>query len=83
MTAGSARPTAATRRRFAADLRNLVLADPHLNRYVKRAHDAADWLPEHNRCWYARTVLAVRRAYELTIDRAEADALDVVLRDCL
>ena len=73
---------AATKHRFASDLLNLTLAAPDLNRYVKRAHDAADWLPELNRCWFAARVVEVRRKYDLTIDRREADALEAVLSRC-
>ncbi|MCY4355060.1 MAG: excalibur calcium-binding domain-containing protein [Truepera sp.] len=72
----------ATKRRFASDLLNLTLAAPDLNRYVKRAHDAADWLPELNRCWFAARIVEVRRKYDLTIDRREADALEAVLSRC-
>ena len=74
--------SAAVRRRFASDLDNLTLATPDLNRYRKRDHDAAEWLPERNRCWFAATIVAVRREYGLTIDRREAAALDAVLRGC-
>ena len=70
------------RERFARDLDNLTLATPTLNRHEKVAKDAADWLPELNRCWFARTVIAVRQEYSLTIDRREADALDAVLEGC-
>ena len=70
------------RARFARGLDNLTLATPRLNRYEKVAHDAADWLPALNRCWFARTVVAVRQEYGLTIDRREADALDAVLEEC-
>ncbi len=73
---------AATRRRFARDIRNLTLASPQLNRYRKVAKDAAEWLPEKNRCWFAHRVIEVRRAYDLTIDRREARALDAVLASC-
>ena len=73
---------AATRRRFARDLRNLTLASPRLNRYRKVAKDAAEWLPEKNRCWFAHRIIDVRRAYDLTIDRREARALDAVLASC-
>ena len=72
----------ATRARFATDLRNLTLAAPRLNRHQKRGKDAAAWLPARNRCWFAATVVAVRRAYGLTIDRDEAAALDRVLSQC-
>ena len=68
--------------RFASDLDNLTLATPALNRYQKRDHDAAEWLPTHNRCWFAATIVAVRREYDLTIDRREAAALDAVLKGC-
>ena len=74
--------SAAVRRRFASDLDNLTLAAPDLNRYEKRDHDAAEWLPEHNRCWFAAAVVAIRKEYRLTIDRREAAALDRILADC-
>lgn len=70
-----------TRRRFASDLRNLTLAAPAVNR-KKGARDAAEWLPETNRCWFAGRVVEVRRAYELTIDQREAAALESVLSNC-
>ena len=73
---------AATRRQFARDLRNLTLASPQLNRYRKVAKDAAEWLPEKNRCWFAHRIVEVRRAYSLTVDRREARALDAVLSSC-
>ena len=73
---------AATRRRFASDLLNLTLADPDLNRYEKRAYDAADWMPELNRCWFAARIVGVRLKYDLTIDRREAEALQAVLSRC-
>ena len=72
----------ATRRRFATDLVNLTLAGENLNRYEKRHFDAAEWLPDQNRCWFAARVIAVRQQYGLTIDRREADALDDVLAEC-
>ena len=74
--------SAAKRKQFARDLRNLTLASPRLNRYRKVAKDAAEWLPEKNRCWFAHRVIDVRRAYSLTIDRREARALDAVLASC-
>ena len=72
----------ATRRRFARDLDNLTLASPTVNRHRKGAKDAADWLPDENRCWFAAAVVEVRRKYNLTIDRREADALERVLSGC-
>ena len=74
--------SADVRSRFARDLDNLTLATPELNRYQKRDHDAAEWLPARNRCWFAATIVAVRREYGLTIDRREAAVLDAVLKGC-
>lgn len=71
-----------TRTRFARDPLNLTLASPNLNRSQKRDHDAAEWLPDQNRCWFARTIVNVRLQYGLTIDQAEADALDRILNAC-
>lgn len=70
-----------TKRSFARDLANLTLAAPSVNR-AKGGRDAAEWLPERNRCWFANRVVDVRRAYGLTIDRGEADALEAVLTRC-
>ena len=73
---------AATRRKFSSDPLNLTLASPELNRHQKRAHDAAGWVPEINRCWFAQRVLQVRLKYGLSIDRKEAKALEAVLSAC-
>lgn len=70
------------RKKFANYLPNLTLAGPAVNRHQKSDKDAAEWLPEHNKCWFAGQVIQVRRDWGLTIDRAEADALDAVLADC-
>lgn len=72
----------ATRRRFASDLRNLTLAAPRLNRHQKSGKDAAEWLPDRNRCWFAARTVEVRRAYQLTIDRREAEVLERILSRC-
>ena len=72
----------ATRLNFSRDLDNLTLASPHLNRNQKGAKDAADWLPDQNRCWFAATIITVRRKYNLTVDQREADAIDLVLAGC-
>lgn len=72
----------ATRRRFARDLDNLTLASPSLNRSQKSDRDAAEWMPDQNRCWFAQTIIDVRREYGLTIDRREADAIDRMLAGC-
>ena len=71
-----------TRARFSADVLNLTLASPQVNRQQKRAYDAAEWLPQLNRCWYADRIVQVRQKYALTVDQAEADALERVLSAC-
>ena len=67
---------------FARDLLNLTLAHPRLNRYQKIGKDVAEWTPAVNTCWFAARTLAVRRKYRLTIDRAEADAVERILTGC-
>lgn len=70
------------RRAFARDLDNLTLASPELNRHRKKAKDFAEWQPERNKCWMAETVIAVKRKYGLSVDRAEQQALQEVLSGC-
>ena len=72
----------ATKWRFAQDLRNLTLTSPAVNRFRKSGKDAAEWLPKRNQCWFAGKVLEVKHAYRLTVDRAEARALERVLSKC-
>lgn len=67
---------------FARDLLNLVLASPGLNRWEKGAKDASEWMPAVNQCWFAETVVAVKRKYGLSVDAAERDALELVLEGC-
>ena len=74
-----------TRRRFASDPLNLTLAAPEVNRCNaggKCAYDAAEWQPPMNRCWFAARIVAVKRKYALTVDRAEAAALRDMLAPC-
>ena len=47
----------ATRKRFASDPLNLTPAAPNVNRHRKVAKNAAEWLPDLNRCWFADRVL--------------------------
>lgn len=70
-----------TRRAFARDPENLTLASPKVNR-SKGAKDAADWMPDENECWFANRIVQVRLKHGLTIDREEADALELVLSAC-
>ena len=73
---------AQTRSRFGRDLDNLTLATVTLNRHKKIAKDAAEWKPDHNRCWFAGRVLAVKLEYGLTVDPQEAAALEAMLEGC-
>ena len=73
---------AQTRKEFARDLLNLTLAGPTVNRQQKSNNDVAEWLPDHNQCWYADRVVRVRQKYGLSVDQPEADALDEVLSRC-
>ena len=41
-----------------------------------------EWLPALNQCWYVDRTIQVRVKYGLTIDRAEAEAVDRVLAAC-
>ena len=71
-----------TRSQFASDLLNLTLASPSVNRHQKVAKDVREWLPALNQCWYVDRTIQVRVKYGLTIDRAEAEAVDRVLAAC-
>ena len=63
---------AVVRQRFASDLDNLTLAAPDLNRHEKRDHDAAEWLPENDRYWFAAAVAeGVDRPGQIAIKNAE------------
>ena len=73
---------AATRRRFASDTLNLTLASPSVNRSQKSGKDAAEWLPDLNRCWFASRVVEVRLKYALTVDERERDAIEGILSGC-
>ena len=53
-----------------------------MNRHEKGGKDAAEWVPDRNRCWFAGRVLDVRRAYGLTVDRREAEAHERILSSC-
>ena len=70
------------RKKYARDLENLTLASPRLNRWEKSDKDAADWLPDHNRCWYVRTIVQVKQKWNLSVDPAERVALKAVLEEC-
>lgn len=77
--------SATQRIQFATDILNLTLASPEVNRCGdggKCGLDAAEWLPERNKCWFAKRVVEVKLKYGLSVDQAEADALKAVLEKC-
>ena len=48
----------------------------------KGSDEAFDWMPEKNKRWFANRVVAVKAKYGMTVDREEAEALELVLADC-
>ena len=66
------------RRDIAADLDNLTIAAPAVNRQ-KWDHDAAEWTPERHGAWFAGRVVTVKQEYRLSVDAKERDALDALL----
>ena len=53
-----------------------------MNRHGKRGKDVAEWTPRLNACWFVARTLEVRRKYGLTIDPAEAEAVEGILSRC-
>lgn len=67
---------------FARDAENIQVASAHVNRYVKRAKEPHEWLPDIHADRYVWTWAGVKRKYRLTVDPAERDALERVVGDC-
>ena len=67
---------------FGTDVSNLTLAMPRENRNIKSDRDAADYLPEHNQCWFTGRVVAVKQKWGLSVDRREAQFLMTALAGC-
>ena len=53
-------------RTIAADIDNLTVAVPNVNRFDKGDRDAAEWQPDRNRGWYAATIVSVKHEYNLS-----------------
>ena len=73
------------RKQFATDPLNLTLAAPEVNRCNpggKCGFDAAEWMPEKNKCWFSNRIVEIRQKYKLTIDINEARTLENTLRNC-
>ncbi|TMO88105.1 excalibur calcium-binding domain-containing protein [Pseudoalteromonas ruthenica] len=82
---GLCNASASERIQFATDPLNLTLAAPEINRCSstgKCGLDPAEWMPEKNKCWFASRVIAVKKKYDLSVDEAEAKALETVLSSC-
>lgn len=77
--------TTARRRAFANDLDHPeLLAVSSASNQAKSDSDPAQWQPSRAEggCQYARDWIAVKRAWDLTADQAEADALRRLLATC-
>lgn len=72
----------ATKIKFASDINNLTLSSPQVNRHEKKGHDAQGWLPEKNQCWFAKTVIDVKSAYDLSVNSEELVSLEKVISNC-
>jgi hypothetical protein len=82
---GLCRASKQKRIEFATDQLNLTLASPKVNRCGrggKCGFDAADWMPEKNKCWFANRIVEIKTKYELTVNRSEANALESTLAQC-
>ena len=67
---------------FYIDPANLTLATPRENRNIKNDKDAADYLPEHNACWFAAQVVRVKARWGLAVDAREGQFLMTALAGC-
>ncbi len=66
---------------FATDLDNLTTASSSVN-IQKGSKDPAEWLPDHNQCWYVNTWVEVKKKYWLSMDQAEVDAVLPIYQSC-
>ena len=60
---GLCRASMRKRREFANDPLNITLASPKVNRCGiggKCGLDAAEWMPEKNKCWFANRVVTIK-----------------------
>ena len=71
---------AANRRRdIAADLDNLTIANPQVNRTEKSDRDTGEWTPARHGAWFAERVIAVKLEYGLSVAVTERNALEALL----
>jgi hypothetical protein len=71
------------RERFANDLTELQASSAESNR-DKSDHDAATWAPDGaaRACTWAQQVVEIKARWELSVDRAEAEAITELLDGC-
>lgn len=81
---GAWRWTSATRQSFANDLgyANSLLAVTATSNRSKGDRDPQEWLPQASRCWYAKSWVAVKYRWRLSVDTGEKRALTRVLNGC-
>jgi hypothetical protein len=81
---GAWRWNADTRERYANDLaypRSLIAVSASSNR-SKSDRDPSDWLPSRQKCEYARSWVAVKFRWRLSVDTREKKTLTQILRNC-
>ena len=72
-----------TKSYFASDIRNLTLAPPTLSQNKKAGRDISVWLPEKNKCWFAKKIVEIKKAYDLTVDLDELTVLEKIISKCV
>ncbi len=60
---------------------NIAVALPAVNQ-DKWTKDAAQWMPEYNKCWFANRVKKVKEKYGLSMDIAEHSKIEGTLSRC-
>jgi hypothetical protein len=79
---GAAMWSDASRLEYANDLAGLRVVEGSVNS-TKSDQDPAEWLPfPFAVCWYATIWIAIKTAWELSVDTAERDALQRILTGC-
>lgn len=78
---GASSWSAEERTAYANDIDNLVPADRSSNR-SKGDQDPGQWRPRFEQCEYAKTWVAIKTDYQLSVDQREKDALADMLGTC-
>jgi len=48
----------------------------------KCGYDPAEWMSDKNKCWFANRLVQIKTKYGLSVEHAEANALDAVFATC-